>query len=170
MKYLEENLPEDKNYIFASESMKYKDEPWGNQNLFETYGNYIYEYYKDNEIYNVGVLAGRGDAMRDLTINIFAAAVGRPIQICDQSTFNFMIQSTPYRQTSVYLRSEDAWAAQLGTTADPSKIEHFRPFLLEPEPKLNGDEVTTSTGNPFTIVHQYDRVPEWRKVIEAKYG
>jgi len=168
--YLEKNMPEDKNYIFASESIRYKDEPWGNQNLFETYGNYIYEHYKNNEIYNVGVLAGRGDAMRDLVISIFAAAIGRPIPICDQSTFNFMIQSQPYLQTSVYLRSEDAWAAQLGTTADPSKIDQFRPFLIEAEPKMENEEVTTSTGIPFTIVHQYDRVPYWRNVLEAKYG
>ena len=35
---------------------------------------------------------------------------------------------------------------------------------------MKDGEVTTSTGLPFTIVHQYDRVPEWRKIIEAKYG
>jgi hypothetical protein len=68
------------------------------------------------------------------------------------------------------MNSEDGWAAQLGTTADPSKIEQFRPFLLEAEPKMVEGKVTTSTGKEFTIVHQYDRVPEWRKVIEAKYG
>ena len=75
-----------------------------------------------------------------------------------------------YRKSSVYLRSEDAWAAQLGTTADPSKIEQFRPMLVEAEPKMINNEVTTSANIPFTIVHQYDRVPHWRKVIEAKYG
>jgi hypothetical protein len=44
--------------------------------------------------------------------------------------------------------------------------------LLEPSPKFrfeNG-KVTTSTGKDFTIVHQYDRVPEWKKVIEEKYN
>jgi hypothetical protein len=167
---LEKVLNEDKDYVFASESIKYKDEPWGDQNLFETYGNYIYDNWKNNEIYNVGVLGGHGDAMRDLFISIFAAALSRPIKICDQSTFNFMISTAPFRKCSVYLKSEDAWAAQLGTTADPSKIEQFRPNLLEPSPKLVGNEVTTSTGIPFTIVHQYDRVPEWRKLLEEKYA
>ncbi len=70
-KWLDENLVEDKNLVFASESMKYKDEPWGNQNLFETYGQFIYERFKNNEIYNVGVLGGRASAMRDLCLNIF---------------------------------------------------------------------------------------------------
>ena len=168
--YIEKNLTEDKNLIFASESMRYKDEPWGNQNLLETFGPLIHDRFKENEIYNVGVLAGRGHAMRDLILNIFVATQGKPIPICDQSTFNFMISMSPYRETSVYLRSEDAWAAQLGTTADPSKVDSFKPFLLEPQPIMDNSVITTSAKEPFTIVHQYDRVPYWRNVIEAKYG
>ena len=170
IEYIEQNLHEDKDLIFASESMRYMDEPWGNQNLFETYGNYIYDHYKKNEIFNVGVLAGRGYAMKDLFINIFAAAIGRPIPICDQSTFNFMINHSWFQKIGVYARSEDAWAAQLGTTVDPSKIDNFGPLLLEPSPKLENGKIVTSEGRPFTIVHQYDRVPTWRHVIEAKYG
>ena len=168
--WLEMHLPEGHDdLVFSSESIKYKDEPWGDQNLRETFGTQIYEDFKDNTIYNVGVLAGRGYAMKDLMMNIFASCLGRPIKICDQSTFNFLISQNPYLKTSMYAQSEDGWACQLGTTADPSKIEQFRPFLLEPSPKMVGDKVATSTGIEYTIVHQYDRVPEWRKVIEEKY-
>jgi hypothetical protein len=168
--WLEINLPEGhEDLVFSSESMRYKDEPWGNQNLLETFGPQIYEDFKKNTIFNVGVLAGRGYAMRDLMMNIFASCIHRPIKICDQSTFNFLISQHPYLKTSMYTKSEDGWACQLGTTADPSKIEQFRPFLLEPSPKLDGDKVVTSEGIEYTIVHQYDRVPEWKKVIEAKY-
>jgi hypothetical protein len=169
--WLEMHLPEGHDdLVFSSESIKYKDEPWGDQNLRETFGTQIYEDFKDNTIYNVGVLAGRGYAMKDLMMNIFASCLGRPIKICDQSTFNFLISQHPYLKTSKYAQSEDGWACQLGTTADPSKIEQFKPFLLEPLPKMEGDKVVTSTGIEYTIVHQYDRVPEWRKVIEEKYN
>jgi hypothetical protein len=167
--WLENNFTDSDDLIFSSESMKYKDEPWGNQNLLETFGPQIYEDFKKNTIFNVGVLAGRGYAMRDLMMNIFASCMHRPIKICDQSTFNFLISQHPYLKTSKYTKSEDGWACQLGTTADPSKIEQFRPFLLEPSPKMVDDKVVTSTGIEYTIVHQYDRVPEWKKVIEAKY-
>jgi len=167
--WLENTFTDSDDLIFSSESMKYKDEPWGNQNLLETFGPQIYEDFKNNTIFNVGVLAGRGYAMRDLMMNIFASCMGRPIKICDQSTFNFLISRHPYLKSSIYSTSEDGWACQLGTTADPSKIDQFRPFLLEPSPKLDGDKVVTSTGIEYTIVHQYDRVPEWRKVIEEKY-
>ena len=169
-KWLEENLPEGvEDLVFSSESMKYKDEPWGNQNLLETFGPQIYEDFKNHTIFNVGVLAGHGFAMKDLMMNIFASCMHRPIKICDQSTFNFLISQHPYLSTSMYTKSEDGWACQLGTTADPSKIEQFRPFLLEPSPKMEDDKVVTSTGIEYTIVHQYDRVPEWKKIIEAKY-
>ena len=167
---LDEMLTETgKDLVFASESILYKNEPWGDNNLMETFGPYIHDIFKENEIYNVGVLAGRGYAMRDLALNIFLACVGKPIKICDQSTFNVMISMNPYLKTSLYKKSEDGWACQLGTTVDPSKIDQFKPLLLEQSPIMQDDKVVTSTGKEFSIVHQYDRVPEWRKIIEAKY-
>jgi hypothetical protein len=169
IEFVEKNI-KNKNLIFASESICYKDEPWGNQNLLETYGQTIYNDFKDNEIFNVGVLAGVGSAVRDMALNIFMATIGRPIPICDQSTFNFMISMSPYLETSLYTMSEDGWAAQLGTTADPSKIDSFKPHLLEESPQFDGDQITTSKGKPFFIVHQYDRVPAWRKHIETKFS
>jgi len=168
-KWLEENLAEGvEDLVFSSESMKYKDEPWGNQNLLETFGPQIYEDFKNHTIFNVGVLAGRGYAMRDLMMNIFASCLHRPIKICDQSTFNFLISRHPYLKSSIYSKSEDGWACQLGTTADPSKIEQFRPFLLEPSPKMEDDKVVTSTGIEYTIVHQYDRC-DFADIIRKKY-
>jgi hypothetical protein len=170
VQWLEENLPEGhEDLVFSSESIKYKDEPWGRQNITECYGQGIYEDFKNNTIFNVGVLAGRGHAMRDLTLQLFLNSLNRPIPIVDQAVFNIMVSRHPYVKTSMYMKSEDGWACQLGTTADPSKIDSFRPFLLEPSPKLENDKVVTSEGIEYTIVHQYDRVPEWKKVIEEKY-
>lgn len=168
--WLENNLRDGENFVASSESILYKDEPWGNRNLLDTFGPYIYDKFKDNEIYNVGVLAGRGFAIRDLAMNIFSSCLNKPIPICDQSTYNFLISQSPYLQTTKYLKSEDGFACQLGTTADPSKIESFRPFLLEAEPKMENGMVTTSKGEEYSIVHQYDRVPYWKSVLEVKYG
>ena len=167
--WLEENLPDTESLVFASESIKYKDEPWGRENLTQCYGQGIYEDFKNNTIFNVGVLAGRGYAMRDLVLQLFLNCINRPIPIVDQAVFNVMVSRHPYLDSSMYTTSETGWACQLGTTADPSKIDSFRPFLLEPLPKLENDKIVTSTGIEYTIVHQYDRVPEWKKVIEAKY-
>ena len=80
-----------------------------------------------------------------------------------------MISQSPYKKTSHYFKSEDAWACQLGTTVDPAKIDEFKPKLLEASPIMEGGVVKTSKGKPFTIVHQYDRVPSWRHLIQMKY-
>jgi hypothetical protein len=170
IEWLENNLPDGDDLIFSSESLKYKDEPWGRENITQCYGQGIYEDFKNNTIFNVGVLAGRGYAMKDLTLQLFLNCLNRPIPIVDQAVFNVMISRHPYLRTSLYAASEDGWACQLGTTADPSKIDEFGPYLLEPLPKLENNKVVTSTGIEYTIVHQYDRVPEWKKVIEAKYN
>ena len=159
----------DSDLYFSSESILYKDEPWGNQNLLDTYGPYVHDIFKENEIYNVGVLGGTGEAMKSLMINIFSSCMGKPIPICDQSTFNFMISQSPYKKTSHYFKSEDGWACQLGTTVDPAKIDEFKPKLLEASPMMEGGVVKTSKAKPFTIVHQYDRVPAWRHLIQMKY-
>jgi hypothetical protein len=64
--------------------------------------------------------------------------------------------------------SEDGYAAQLGTTG-PQVIGKYGDKLVEKSPILVDNVVCTSNGIPFSIVHQYDRVPEWKEMIEKKY-
>lgn len=165
--WLEKNLG-NKLCVFSSESMLYKDEPWGNRNLIDTYGPYIHNIWKENEIFNVGVLAGKSDAIKALAINIYMSALNRPIPICDQSTFNFMVSQEPYRSSNLYVRSEDGWACQLGTSL--ANID-FRPYLLENSPRMKDDgKMYTSTGAEYFIVHQWDRVPPLKEQIEKRYS
>jgi hypothetical protein len=35
--------------VIASEGLKYKDESWGNENLLQAYGQYVYDKFKNNE-------------------------------------------------------------------------------------------------------------------------
>jgi hypothetical protein len=61
---------------------------------------------------------------------------------------------------------------QLGTTGDPSKMERFRPNLTELEPLFDYDKkvITTLTGEPHCIVHQYDRVPIWQSLVRNMFN
>ena len=152
--------------IIASEGLKYKDEPWGNENLYQTYGPYVYDKFKDNEIFNVGTFGGASEYVKDMVFNIFTNATNRPIPIVDQAVFNVLINTQPFKK--VVAKTID-WAAELGTTMDPSKIEHFRPNLLCEEPTFENGLV--KYGNvPYPIVHQYDRVPVLKKFVQEKYG
>jgi len=159
-----------KKLVAGSEGMLYKDEPWGNDNLMQAYGPYVHELNKYNEIYNVGTIGGKSEYVKDLVFNIFTNAVNRPIAICDQAVYNVLIQTQPYKNCTFFAKQSDGWACQAGTTVDPSKIEQFRPFLTEQEPVFDNGLVKTCIGDTFYIVHQYDRVPEWKKFVQEKYG
>jgi len=167
--WLESNLGTSK-MVAGSEGMLYKDEPWGNDNLMQSYGPYIHNMYKNKKIYNVGTIGGESEYVRDMVFNIFTNATNRPIAICDQAVYNVLIQTQPFFDVTYFADQSDGWACQAGTTVDPSKIEHFRPFLTEPEPWFKDGEVVSSNFVKFAIVHQYDRVPVWKKFIEEKYG
>jgi len=156
--------------VCGSEGMRYCDEPWGNENLMQAYGPYVHDLFKNNTIYNVGVLGGSSEYMKDLVFNIFTNAINRPIQICDQAVFNVLINTQPYYDVMFFAGNHHAWACQAGTMVDPSKIESFRPFLLDAEPTFDNGVVWTANREMYCIVHQYDRVPEWKKFVQQKYG
>ena len=156
--------------VAGSEGMLYKDEPWGNDNLMQCYGEHVHNIFKHNEIYNVGTLGGSAEYIKDLVFNIFTNATNRPIPIVDQAVYNVLIQTQPYKDITLFAPQSSGWAVQAGTTVDPSKIDMFRPFLTESEPIFEEGIVKTSKGKAFCIVHQYDRVPEWKKFVMDKYN
>jgi hypothetical protein len=158
--------------IVGSEGLKYKDEPWGDKNLFQTFGPYVYETYKDHTIYNVGTIAGTHEAVKDLAMMIFQMSINRPIPIVDQAVFNFLLQQSPYRTTTLFADPDaSAFACQAGTLMDPAKMAAFRPKLLCPEPLFDAEEncVLTSRGEKYCIFHQWDRT-RFKDEIMAKYG
>ena len=152
--------------VVASEGLKYKDEPWGDDNLKQSYGPYVYELFKNNTIYNVGTFGGVSEYVKDMVFNIFTNAINRPIPICDQAVFNVLVNTQPFKDACV---RTDYWACEAGTVADPSKIEQFRPNLECYEPVFEDGVVMTHDRYVFPIVHQYDRVPEWKKFVQEKY-
>lgn len=166
--WIEDHIYNGYRLIFASECLRYKHEPWGDNNLLETYGPFVYQQFRNNEIFNVGVLAGFADHVRDLCLDIALNSINRPIKICDQAVFNVMISNAIYRNQALKPLIVDGWCINLGTTADPSKMDHFRPNLLSEEPTFNGTHVHHAN-KPFVIVHQYDRTM-WHKQIERIYS
>ena len=75
----------------------------------------------------------------------------------------------PYKNITKFTMSEEGYAAQLGTTG-PQVKNRFGAKLVEKSPILINNMVCTSDGKPFSIVHQYDRVPQWKEIIEKNYA
>ena len=176
----------DRSFIFSSEGMKYKHEPWGHNNISQAFGNPVYSVLYDKTIYNVGVIAGLHKSVQDLCLMIYELSQRRPISIVDQAVFNFIIQQEPYRRSSWYSTNDDSWSVQLGTTVDavkagagdlgawvsksPSLLINYQLTYDDAQPIIDNDVVRNKEGQIITIVHQYDRIPALKEKIYKKYG
>ena len=186
--------------VCASEGLAYKDEPWGNKNLLDTFGPLVYDELKDGLIYNVGTIAGFYEEVRDLLLQIFFQSVNRPIPIVDQAVFNFLVNQHPLVGETLFTNNNTGWAIQLGTTKaaveagagdigmavrqDPSKMDEYIKVYQDVQPLISGDQVIVGSVTdtsvvdgdlvpvkvPYTIVHQWDRVPAIKELVMKKYG
>jgi len=171
-KWLEENIG-DKEINVACESIRYKDEDWGTHNMFKAFGAVLQDHTKENLIYNAGTVSGKFDTMLDVFLNIYMICNGTSHWTeggggPDQAALNILLNMKPYKDITNFAMSEDGYAAQLGTTG-PQVVGKYGDKLVEKTPILVDNMICTSTGKPFAIVHQYDRVPEWKEMIEKKY-
>jgi hypothetical protein len=171
-KWLEENIG-DKEINVACESIRYKDEDWGTHNMFKAFGAVLQDHTKENLIYNAGTVSGKFDTMLDVFLNIYMICNGTSHWTeggggPDQAALNILLNMKSYKDITNFAMSEDGYAAQLGTTG-PQVVGKYGDKLVEKTPILVDNMICTSTGKPFAIVHQYDRVPEWKNIIEKKY-
>lgn len=171
--------------VCSSEGLAYKDEPWGSKNLLDTFGPLVYDEFNDRLIYNVGTIAGFSEEVRDLLLQIFFQSVNRPIPIVDQAVFNFLINLHPFEDEILKTTNESGWAIQLGTTKaaieagagdigmivkqNPEMLNRYLEVYQDIQPQINGDSVTTGY-EAYTIVHQWDRVPAVKEIVEKIYG
>ncbi len=165
--WLEQNLKPEKQFVAVSEGICFKHEAWNANNAQSGYPTLAHR-IMDKCVYNVGVLAGEADSVSDLCLAIGAMAKSSGFQVADQSGYNLLLDMPPYKKAAQLVSSEDGFACQAGTFADPKKIDGFRPHLLEPEPMYTEDGVKTAGGLLYPIVHQYDRVPTWNAGLRTK--
>lgn len=163
--------------VMSSEGIAYKHEEWGNNNLLQAFGTYMWGAHKDNTIINCGVIAGKFDAFLGLAKTIYLMCQHAPQHVPggggpDQAALNLILDTYVYEHITEITTHKGTWAAQLGTMMDPRKIEAYRPFLTEPVPTFNREtsQVVNHRGLPFSIVHQWDRVPEVKEAVERLYS
>jgi hypothetical protein len=161
--------------ILSSESIRYQDEAWGANNLLRSFGPLMYDQHKTQPIVNCGVLAGRYDLFLGLAKTIYLMSVGTVQHVPggggpDQAALNLIVSTPAYKDRARICTHTHSWAAQLGTTLDPTKV--YTPHLLDPLPVWDSasNQVVNGIGVPYAIVHQWDRNPTIRPVIERIYA
>ena len=145
--------------------------------MFESFPKFVYDVMKEKTIYNCGTISGSMAEMHDLFLAIYLFSIGSPCHNPDQAAINILLNMKPWSDITRFCDMQSGYAVQLGTVADPNKLEGFRPWLLEHKlPAIHEPSgrvfVSDNDGEDKiipAIVHQYDRIPSWNKIIDAKY-
>lgn len=151
--------------IAGSENVIYEDEAWGRDNMQRSFP-FAYSTMKDKVILNAGTLAGTPDILAQLFMQVFLLSLNNPVHNPDQAALNVLLRMTPFKKYLNAQTNSSGWCAQLGTNLDPTK----KFDNIEPLPRwLEDGTVVTASGYPFYLVHQYDRVPGLKELIDRKY-
>lgn len=173
--------------FLSSENLRYQDEPWGLNNLSLSFPEKIDE-LKEKGISNAGIISGLyGKVFLDFLYSVYTLSKSTGLTYVpggggpDQAALNVLVNMRVWRDHVFIFEANENYACQAGTTNDPSKINCFREnWLTSFVPHLNTIPenewgfknkigVVSSDNNIVSIVHQYDRVPEWKKYFEDKF-
>jgi len=144
-----------KDILVPSEGILYKDESWNTNNALLNYGPYIYEYIlKESEACNVGTFACSASICKDLCLTLYL--MSNNIGHADQPSFNILTK-TLLKDKCQWVNYNDLWALQIGTIVND----------LDQHVKFeNGIISSIKTNKPYCLVHQYDRVPEYKNYFD----
>lgn len=186
-KWLDEHFTGNHTLLLGSENLKYKDEPWGRNNMLKSFGQYFYDDMQENEIYCAGVIAGDYPAVKDFCLNLWFMCRGSQPRIeggggPDQAAMNIMLNIEPFMYMAMKTNPTDGWVVHAGTSMPAVEAgsggigEAYRqnpnmllPFVHDIVYDTDNKFITVN-GKKLTIVHQWDRVPVWKELIENKYG
>jgi hypothetical protein len=141
-----------------SECIRLKDDPWACINSGTTFP-LEWEWNKNNISYCAGTILGRGYALKDLFNEIYrwSKTTSNPDQLSDQAAYNVLIRLNHFKHIVEFVEQENGFVTQLGTVW--CKQNEFSDHLTEPTPLWKDGLLCNKKGEPFYVVHQYDRDP-----------
>lgn len=167
-KWIEQNK---KGKILAfSESITMKDDPWARVNSGTSFPM-EWEWLQNKTSYCAGTIVGESEYLRDLFIDIYrwSMTTANPDQLSDQAAYNVLINLKQFSDVVQFVNQEEGFVTQLGTVL--VKKEEFKDVLLEPTPIVDENYIVKNQkGEVFPLVHQYDRIPQFKQFIYQKYS
>jgi hypothetical protein len=151
--WLNDNFTKD--ILVPSEYVTYENEPWNRNNALVNYGPYIYQYVLQNKpACNVGSFACTSEICADFCLIMYLMA--NNIGHADQPAFN-ILTSTLLKDRTQTVDFRDSWALQIGAIIN--NVHNIADFK-------EGTITSKETQQPYCIVHQYDRVPEYKNYFD----
>ena len=157
--------------FLPSENILIENESWNANMIRSLFGLFIFDLVREKISINSGTVFGEADTVKRLMLQLYFMEKNFQHTGSDQPTLNVLTYAlTPlfYEEDAIRSIHEWPWAAQCGTMLDPSK-PHLLAKNIEVKPIIENGIVKTRNGDPFVVVHQYDRVPELKSLIEQRY-
>lgn len=162
--WLNKNM--NKDILAFSESLKFGDEEWARLNAGTSFPM-EWEWLQNEEICCAGTIVGKRNAIRDLFIDIYrwSLTTSNPEQLADQAAYNILIRLHQFKDKVQFVKQQEGFAAQLHLKLKKGDILPYTEKL----PTIDGSNVKNEKEELYTLVHQYDRNEELKKLIENKY-
>jgi hypothetical protein len=179
-----------KGILVGAENFTYGVEPWSRLNMIHMFGREYQRKLSDTPVYCCGVIAGERESVADMLRAVYLICQA-PIErdgsgaVCDQSGMNVLLTLKHYKDNTRFIDTNYRWVCHLGTTM--RAIEEGRgdiganykggyiskdtvlKEMVCPDVDVIDDLVCTKYGDPFVIVHQYDRSSEIKAIVEKKF-
>jgi len=191
--YLESNLDENTQIYCSGEGITYRHEDWNGDTLEAMYGTKYLMKYIDEETICSGVFAGKPAKLALLFRAIHDSSFfsNDPMAFMDQVTYAIVVREA-FGNVHKIVSAHAPWTANLGTLAAipfnmpmwstgpkgeyAKQADRFRKHkkyedaMLVPVPQMIDGKVCNSNGEPYAIVHQYNRYTPWQNEILAGLG
>ena len=155
--------------IAAGEGWLVKDEGY-NDGWTKKVSPQDYEWLREQEICCSGTFAGTADAVLGIFERIWEmtlASRNAGANNADQGMFNRVIRTSPQKEVTRIPRMREGFCATWfpAKSNDPKLIPNYGKPLFASD----GIVYTPETHTPFCMVHQFDRDPFWRELMDKKY-
>lgn len=159
-------------FYAGGEGVNVNQEPWNRKNIENLFSNEVLK-CDNQEVVCSGVLAGKREILIKIYERMFElceTALNRD-DIRDQAALILMIARNEIENKKIF-NLDEAWAVHCAVAGPTPFFEKwgFKNNIKYGIPKLIGGEICTSEGIPFDIVHQFNRIENWNKIIKEKWG
>lgn len=185
--WLDVNFSQGFNLLVGSENMTYGNEPWGRNNITKAFGEYFFERKKDDPIFCAGVIAGELESIKDFCLNLWLICRGLNPYVeggggPDQAAMNIMLDLEAYHFSTFFTNATHGWVLHSGTSMPAIQAGSGgigEAYRMNPNMKIDfvedmeysvQDDAIHINDKRVTVLHQWDRVPEWRDLISKIYG
>jgi hypothetical protein len=162
--------------VGATECLKIKDQCTNDEWIKRSVSSAAHARIREHDVLCSGTIAGDAEAMCDLFYTFWEKHLTQPSpEIHDQGFVNYLLWDSPFRRITRIPKMEEGFTVTASWFLWPNQsaaIGMFKNVWTDSPPvfdKQTGLVLTPKSGIPFSIVHQYDRDPEWYRLTMEKY-